>query len=106
MPMATNVNPIGTSPALQAAQAVLVPALTSQTAPEITGLAVVCVATVQPPFSTNAAPMTLVVAVEGLISISMHTDALVGIGPSPLEAPMQVVIVGIAAEQCPPPSDV
>jgi hypothetical protein len=106
VPLAANVNPVGTSPALQATVAVLVPALSFQTAPEITGLAVVCVATVQPPFSTNAAPSTLVIAVEGLVSISMHTDALVGIGPSPLEAPMQVVIVSIAAEQCPPPSDV
>jgi hypothetical protein len=106
VPLATNINPVGTSPALQATVAVLVSALSFQTAPEITRLAVVCVATVQPPFSTNAAPTTLVVAVEGLISISMHTDALVGIGPSPLEAPMQVVIVSIAAEQCPPPSDV
>jgi hypothetical protein len=106
VPLATNVNPVGTSPALQAAVAVLVSTLSFQTAPEITRLAVVCVATVQPPFSTNAAPTTLVVAVEGLISISMHTNALVGIGPSPLEAPMQVVIVGVAAEQCPPPSDV
>jgi len=104
VPLATNVNPVGTSPALQATVAVLVPALSFQTALEITGLAVVCVATVQPPFSTNAAPASLVVAVEALISVSMHTDALVGVGPSPLEAAMQAVIVGIAAKQCPPPS--
>jgi len=106
VPLATNGHPVGTSPALEATVAVLVTALSSQLSPEITGLAVICVATVQPPFTANAAPSALVVLVEGLISISMHTDALVGVGPSPLEAPMQAVIVGIAAKQCPPPSDV
>jgi hypothetical protein len=103
VPFATNGAPMGTVPGLVAASAVLVPAHSFQVAaPEPTGLAVVSVALVQPPETANTAPVTLVVAVEVLSAIFMHTNALVGVGPSVSCVPMVAVIVCIAFDQCPP----
>jgi len=105
VPFASDIHPVRTSPTLEATEAVLMAALAPETTPEVAGFPVVGVSSVQPPLATNPLPVTLIIAVQTLVAVPVDTDAFVAISPLPLEATVELVVVGVPLQQSPPPTN-
>merc|ERR1712013_530267 len=100
MPVLAANNPASAFVHFQNSQTVQVPTDAPVAAPEPARSGDVMVTTPQMPVCTDAAPMTLVVAVQGTEAIQMMANTTES-APSPLSATMVFVVVVILSIQMP-----
>jgi len=104
MPVTTNNYPAITCPALQDAQPVQMAPDTPSCTPVPSGCSVIVVLLPQVPVGSDAAPLTLQIAVQGTVTIHVHADALVG-SPHPTCLSVFAVVEAITLDALPVASD-